>query len=278
LSINYINQILFAVISFIAVVSLAQAEERQPDKFRFAIGGYALIRYDSNISMTDPNVGAGISISPQDTLGIDIESSVLRIEGYYRFSPDHGLNYSWYSIRSPGEKTIEKEFEWVDPDGNTITIPAGAQATSNHNYDIFKIGYLWSFYHSNKVELGLGAGLHYTRLGLGLDASTTIPANSSIKNVDTAVPLPVLSLVLQYNVTPKFHWYLKTETFVLKFDNWVGNYRDNSFGMEYRAWKHVALGAALNSNAIDIEESDPGYKLRFDNNIFGAQLYVASYF
>jgi len=278
MSIKIKNQVLFAVTSFIAVVSLAQAEERQPDKFKFAMGGYALTRYESNISMTDPDLGAGISISPQDALGIDMESSVLRIEGYYRFSPDRGLTYSWYSINSPGEKTIEKEFEWVDRDGNTIIIPAGAQATSDHNLDIIKIGYLWSFHHSDKVELGLGAGLHYTRLALDLDASTTIPANSSVKKVDTTVPLPVLSLVLQYNVTPKFHWYLKSETFAMKFDNWIGNYRDNSFGMEYRAWKHVALGAALNSNSLDIEENDPRYQLKFDNSIFGAQLYVATYF
>jgi hypothetical protein len=278
MSLKIKNQVLFAVISFIAVMDLARAEEPKPDKFKLSIGGYALTRYESNISMTDPTLGAGISISPQDTLGIDIESSVLRIEGYYRFSPDRGLAYSWYSIDSPGDKTIEKQFEWVDPGGNTIIIPAGAQATSDHSLDIIKIGYLWSFHHSDKVEMGLGAGLHYTRLELNLNASTTIPANSTLRKVDTTVPLPVLSLVLQYNVTPKFYWFIKSEMFAMKFDNWVGNFRDNSFGMEYRAWKHVALGASLNSSSLDIEEDDPGYQLKFDNSMFGGQLYVATYF
>ena len=94
LSIKYIKHELFAVTSFIAMMNLAQAEESQPDKFRLAIGGYNLARYESNISMTESNLGAGISISPQDTLGIDIEGVVLRIEGYYRFSPDHSLTYS----------------------------------------------------------------------------------------------------------------------------------------------------------------------------------------
>ncbi len=273
-----IMRVLFVVISLFAMLGTARAEEPLPDKFRLSIGGYALARFDSSISMTDTNLGAGISISPQDTLGLDIENQVLRIEGYYRFHPKHALTYSWYSISSEGNRTLDKEFEWVDPDGNTIIIPIGAQVISNLDYDIFKVGYLWSFHHSDKVELGVGAGLHITRLALGLDASTTFPANRAVEDVNTTVPLPVFSLVLKYNVTPKFHWYLKTEAFALKFDKWAGSYRDATFGMEYRAWKNVALGAGLSSNSLEIEEDDPEYQLKYDNNISGGLLYVATYF
>ncbi len=269
---------LFAVIAFLVMVSLAQAEAPQPDKFKLAIGSFALARYDSNISLTDPDLGAGISISPQDTLGIDIESSVLRIEGYYRLNPNHGLTFSWYSISSDGGKSVEESFEWVDEDGNAITIPIDALVTSSLDYDIFKVGYLWSFHHSDKVELGLGTGLHITRLAVGLDASTTIPAPSSVKNVDTTVPLPVVSLVLNYKVTPKLYWYLKSEAFALKFDNWTGSYRDTSVGLEYRAWKHVALGESLNSNSLDLEEDEPDFHLKFNSSISGGLIYVATYF
>ena len=278
MGIKNINHGLFAVIVFFAMIDLARAEAPQLDKFKFGIGGYVLSRYDSNISMTDPDLGAGVSISPQDTLGIDIESSVLRIEGYYRFSPTHSLTYSWYSIDSDGEKTLDRPIEWVDEDGNAIVIPVGAQAISRLETDIFKVGYLWSFHHSDKVEMGAGAGLHITRLAISLDASTTVPANSSINNVDSTVPLPVVSFVLNYKVTPKIHWYLKTEAFALKFDNWTGHYRDAVFGLEYRASKHVALGAGFSSNSLDLEEDDPKYKLRFDNSISGGLIYLATYF
>jgi hypothetical protein len=274
-----LKHVLFAIITLFAMMNLARAEEVEPDKFRFAIGGYAIARYDSDISLTDPDLGVGISIDPQDTLGMNFESTVLRIEGYYRFRPKHALTYSWYSINSTGSKIIDEEFDWgEDPDGNPITIPIGAQVVSSLEYDIFKVGYLWSFYHTDKVELGVGAGLHITRLRVGLDASVTNPPNQSLQNVDTTLPLPVFSLVLNYSVTPKFHWYLKTEAFVVKFDNWTGSYRDATLGMEYRAWKHVALGAGLSSNSLELEEDDPNYQLRFDNTISGALLYVATYF
>ena len=64
----------------------------------------------------------------------------------------------------------------------------------------------------------------------------------------------------------------------MKFDKWAGSYRDSTFGMEYRAWKNVALGAGLSANGLEIEEEDPEYDLNFTNNIFGGLLYVATYF
>ena len=278
MGIKNIKQVLFVLISLSAMVNLARAEEAELDKFRFAIGGFAIARYDSSVSLTDPDLGAGISIDPQDTLGLDFESTVLRIEGYYRFHPRHALTYSWYSIDSTGTKTIDKEFDWVSPGGEPITIPIGAQVISNLEYDIFKVGYLWSFHHTDKVELGVGAGLHITRLRMGLDVNLKNQPNPSAQRVDTTVPLPVFSLVLKYNVTPKYHWYLKTEAFVVKFDKWTGSYRDATLGMEYRAWKNVALGAGLSSNSLEIEEDGPNYQLKFDNTISGALLYVATYF
>ena len=270
--------VFLALFSLLALVNQASAEEPLPDKFRLSLGGFALARFDSSISMTEPNLGAGISISPQDTLGLDIDNQVLRVEGYYRFKSEHALTYSWYSIRSEGNKTLEQDFEWVDEDGNTIIVPFGAQVVSDLDYDIFKVGYLWSFHHTDKIEMGVGAGLHITRLALGLNASVTNPPSSAIEQVDTTVPLPVISFVIKYTINPKWHWYLKTEAFALKFDKWAGSYRDATWGVEYRGWKNVALGAGLSGNALELEEEDPEYELKFTNNISGAMLYVATYF
>jgi hypothetical protein len=278
MGIKTIKYVLFVAIPLLAVVNLVKAEEPAQDKFRLSVGGYFLTRYNSTISMQDPDLGAGISISPQDTLGIDIENTVLRVEGYYRYSPKHALTYSWYSINSTGLKTIEKEFIWRDPDGTEIVIPVGAQVSSVLEYDIFKLGYLWSFYHSDKVEMGVGAGLHITRVGLGLNSNLAAPPTHKVTSVTTTVPLPVFSFVLKYRVTPEFLWYLKTEAFYLKFDNYAGSYRDTTLGMEYRAWKHVALGAGLSSNSLEIEEEDPNFNLKFNSSISGALLYVATYF
>jgi hypothetical protein len=254
------------------------AEEPLPDKFRLVIGGFSTNRVDSTLSLTGSEAGLGASISPRDTLGLKTESTVLRIEGYYRFNDEHALTYGWYSISSDGKKELEEEFEWVDEDGNTITIPLGAKVDSRLKTEIFKLGYLWSFYRSDKMEVAIGGGLHTTRLTVGLDASVTNPPDSSVEEVDSTLPLPVFSFALNYRVTPKFGWYLKTEAFALAFDNYTGAYRDNQLGMEYRAWRHVGLGASLNVNSLDLEEDDSESKLKYANSRSGLLLYLATYF
>jgi len=78
--------IFLLITMLVAAISPAHAEELVPDKFKIALGGYTLVRYDSSLSLTEPNLGAGISINPEATLGLDNDQTVLRLVGYYRFS------------------------------------------------------------------------------------------------------------------------------------------------------------------------------------------------
>jgi len=267
-----------SVCTLLIAPNLTHAEEEVKDKFRIAIGGYGVPRYDSAVSLTDADLGGGIAINPSETLDLDSEQVVLRLDGHYRFNKKHALTYSWYNISSTGNKIIDEEISWTDPDNNQIVIPIGAKVTSSLDYDIFKLGYLWSFYHSDKVELAAGAGLHLTRVAFDLSADITEPPDSGVKNVSTTVPLPVLSFGVSYFVTPKFHWYIKSEIFAISFDDWKGTYTDGTLGMEYRFWEHVGLGAGLNSNSLRIVQETSDYKFTYDNRISGLLFYVAGYF
>jgi len=269
--------LLLTISTFIVMANQARAEEPLPDKFKIAIGGYAVGRYDSTMSLTESTLGAGASISPQDTLGLDLKQTVTRLDGYYRFTPKHALTYSWYNISSTGNKVVEQDFDWLDENGDPITIVAGAQANTVLDYDIYKIGYLWSFYHNDKVELAAGAGLHITSISVALDVETTLGPLEA-KNIKSTIPLPVLSFGLTYHVTPKFMWYLKSEVFAISIDDWSGTYTDSTLAMEYRAWKNVGLGAGLGSNALKIIEEPGDYKFQYENRISGLNLYVAAYF
>ena len=265
------------VIMLVVITNPVHAKDDIPDKFKIALGGYSLIDSTSSLSLTEPNLGAGISISPEDTLGLNSEKTVLRLTGYYRFSKDHSLTYSWYSISSHGNKSLEKEFEWLDENNNIITIPIGASVDTVIDYDIYKVGYLWSFYHTDKVELSVGGGLHITRVAVGIRASAT-GIDLEAQDVATTVPLPVLSFSLGYNITPKFSWFIQAELFAIKFDEWKGVYADSSVGMEYRVFENVGLGIGLNTNALEVTQETSEYEFTFDNEIIGVLIYGAAYF
>jgi len=265
------------VMMFMVTTNYAYAEDLVPDKFKISLGGYSLIRNDGSLSLTEPNSGVGVSISPEDTLDLKPEQTVLRLDGYYRFTKTHALTYSWYSISSNGKKTIEEEFDWLDKDGNEITIPIGAKVDAALNYDVYKLGYLWSFHHTEKVEMAVGAGLHLTRIAVAMRTDTT-SSGIDASDTSTTLPLPVLSFDLSYKVTPKFGWFLKSEWFALKFDDWDGLYTDLTAAMEYRIFKNVALGAGLSSNNLEVVEDTSDHKFKYENRITGVQIYAATYF
>lgn len=137
-----------------------------------------------------------------------------------------------------------------------ITIPVDARVGSRLDYEIVKLSYLWRFYQSDKVQLSAGAGLHVTDVGLELDTETT-SSDRSARRGSTSIPLPVVSLDVNYSISPKWAWYLKAELFALSFDDLSGTYSDLLVGAEYRAWKPVGIGLALNSNSLRVVEEKP---------------------
>ena len=265
------------VVMFAVGPNIVHAEDSVPDKFNISIGAYSVFRTDATISLTEPGLGAGITISPEDTLGLDSEQTVLRLTGYYRFTKEHALNYSWYRITSNGNKTLKKEIEWLDKNGDQITIPIGAKVNSSLDYNIFKVGYLWSFYHSDKVELAAGAGLHLTSIAFGLNSDST-SSGVEVQDISLTVPLPVVSFAINYAVTPKFHWIIKGEAFALKFEDWNGIYTDMTLAMEYRTFKNIGLGIGLGSNSLKVTEDTSDHKFTFNNQITGVLIYAAAYF
>ncbi len=116
-----------------------------------------------------------------------------------------------------------------------------------------------------------------TRVAVGLSAEYT-GSDLKTQDVSTTVPLPVISFNLIYNISPKFDWGLRAEAFALKFDEWDGVYTDISLKMEYRAFKNVGLGIALNSNSLKIIQETSDHKFILENRISGVLISVAAYF
>jgi hypothetical protein len=249
------------------------------DKLELSAGGYVVFRYDSIVSLTETNAGVGASFSPRDTLGLDGEQTVFRLDGRYRFKPNHSLAVSWYRIGSNANRTLLDDIEWVDDDGNSVTIPIGTRVNSSLGYDIFKVSYLRSFYQSDKVELMAGAGLHWADLGFNLGIESEL-LDSELRKATSDIPMPVLSFGLEYKVTPKFDWYFNAESFALDLGDWRGLYSDIQLGVTYQLFDHVGAGIALGSNSLEVlrEYSSDDVRFDFDNRVSGLYLFLSATF
>jgi hypothetical protein len=274
-----VDQALPAVMTIAILMASGPALSDEQEKFEMFAGGYFVNQYHSVVSLTGTNVGVGISFSPRDTLGLDGEQNVFRMDGRYRFTPNHALTFSWYRISANSSKTLFDDIEWVDEDGNTVTIPTGTRVRSSLGYDIYKIGYLWSFYRSDKIELTAGAGLHLAdvSLELGVDADVF---DSELRRATSNLPMPVASFGLEYSVTPKFDWYLKSQIFALDLGEWSGLYSDFQLGITYQLFDHFGAGVAIGSNSLEVlrEYDNDDVRFDFDNRVSGMFLFLSANF
>lgn len=244
---------------------------------KISLGGYLVDRFDTTMSLTDESAGLGVAIDPAKTLDLETEQSVFRLEGVYQFNDVHAFTFSWYRISSEGEVSLKEEIDWIDENGEPITIPVGAEVNTTLDYDIYKVGYLWSYYHTDKVELTAGAGLHVTKINIDLVSDVT-SSGISAKAVDTSIPLPVVSVGLSYNITPNLFWFFNAEAFALAFDEWDGVYTDTKLGIEYTPFSMVGFGLGVGTNSLLVNEETRDYRLKFENRITGLMLYVSGYF
>ena len=90
--------------------------------------------------------------------------------------------------------------------------------------------------------------------------------------------MPVLSFMLDYSVTPKFDWFLKTQLFALELDEWRGLYSDVQVGLTYQLFEHAGVGLSLGSNSIEVVREYDNMRFGFDNRVTGLHFFVSANF
>ncbi|MBL3590979.1 MAG: hypothetical protein JMN24_14455 [gamma proteobacterium endosymbiont of Lamellibrachia anaximandri] len=247
------------------------ADVLKNDRFNLRLGGFFVTNTEATISFVSPAL-AGISINTTRDLSMNDTTNVFRLDGYYRFTEQSSIDFSYYRVNRDGSTVLDTEIHW----GGNI-YPINANLDSSLNTDTYKIAYVWSFHHDEKVELGLSAGLHITSFNVKLKGTLNDITIHNDSNSATA-PLPVVGFKLNYNITPKLIWMNKLELFYIKIDSFKGNFSDFMTALEYRAFDNIGFGVGLNSINSDLELEEGDGLLSLDTTNLGALAYASIYF
>jgi hypothetical protein len=216
------------------------------------------------------NAPVGAYIDFHDTLGGETRATVFRADGLYRFNEHHALGASWYDVKFTGSRSLSRDIEW-----GGVTYPLNSQVNSELKFDVYKLNYQYSVFHDEKAELGASFGFHVMHVFAGIDATGI---NESHSEAATA-PLPVWGLFADYNFTPRFSAYYNYQFFFINIDEkFKGGLQDFIFGLEYRLIRNVALGAAYNRFALNVDIKKDVATLKLNTNWNGGMLYGAVYF
>lgn len=284
----HMTQACISVLALILLVpDLGRAEgEIQPElPDRFMIrGGYGLVFNADTVFQFNGSSGIGASVDYADTLGGARDDQFWRIDARYRFNDRHSLAFSYYDVSRAGNQTLNQNITIGD-----TTYAAGGAIQSKLDIQLYRLIYNYSFYHNDKVELGISPGLYVARIdtlfagnlvcagGPSCAGGTTLA--SSVESEKLTVPLPSIGVLLNYNITPRLQAQLRFDWFYFEVSSAKGSMNEFYAGLEYRLFKHFAVGGAFNRLSIDVDykpKDESGWGVR--NDWATAFLYGALYF
>ncbi len=231
------------------------------------LGGYLLAEQNTDIGVSKR--GGGVNINVQDLFEMETTTQVFRLDGYYRFTPKHAVEVSWYSISNNSHTDKAIEFEFLDKN------ISGALDTF-FNTDIYKVNYLYSFYHTEEVELAITAGLHITTLDVGFSGSYKADGveENSGENAKVTAPLPVVGFRLKYNIMPELNVAYAIDYFFITVDGFAGALSDSLLTVDYRITRHFGLGVGLNSTRMRLDaDLEDDVSLRVNHDVLGGLVY-----
>lgn len=259
------------LIAVMTVCSPAWAEgEPLPDRFMLRLGGYQVRGADTIVRLKENNQPGGTYIDFNETLGGETSATVFRLDGLYRFNERHGIGLGWYAFKFAGSKVLNKEIDWAGR-----IYPANTKVDSELKFGIYKVDYQYSLYHNDKAELGVSFGFNIMKISTSVVAQSINQSGSK----SVSAPLPVWGLFADYKFTPRFSAYYSYQFFFVNFqDKTKGGIQDFLFGLEYRLFRNIALGAAYNRLSLQLESKGDMATLNLDTNWNGGMLYGAVYF
>jgi hypothetical protein len=245
------------------------------ERVQFRLGAYLAV-LNSNVTFGLGNLGAGIVVNTEDALGLDTNTAVFRGDFRYRFGSTrrHNLLFDYMGFRRDGSKVLGSDIDIGDE-----TISVGTTIESKFDFDIFQLGYSYSFFKDDRIDLGVGGGVYVMPIKFSLTAG----GKGFVVDESITAPLPVLKLTGDFALTQKWLLTAGMDIFYLKIGDFEGSIFDANVAAEYNAWKNVGFGLALDFFRVQVEAEDddayPGVDFIGNINfgISGLLLYVKVY-
>jgi hypothetical protein len=253
-----------------------------PDRLKLWGGYQRLFGLDAKFRFDSPRTGLGSTFDFADDFGGDESDSMIRAGALFRLTPNHAIGISWYAISLRGDKThLNTDLHIAD-----LIFSAKGEVTGAIDLTLYRAFYAWSFYRSDRVELALSPGIYFGDFGANFEGSLTIEPGVLPPVVEGGtvkeshfVPLPSIGLSVAYKILPRLTANIRTDFFYININQVKGSMAEFFVGLEYRLFKHLAIGSAFNRFWLDIDWK-PGNKKGWEINSSwnGVLFYGALYF
>ena len=270
-----------AIGALLAIQPEATAQERYDDhefddRLYLQLGGYHTTNIDTTLQVDSKSLGLGTVIDAEDLLDVERSITVLRFDGYRRFTRSHRLEWTYFDQTRNGSIALDEDIDLGD-----VTFPAGFELDTELQFRLVKASYSWSFINTARYEFFLGAGLNLRTTGLRMRGEGEIGDFTEVITFDESatLPLPTVAVGLRYSLGDRVTFSVRSETFFISINDASGRLQDNNFLVDYRIGRRLGIGGGINFFSFDLEDDlDSDKVIKSDTSHVGIQLFLSARF
>jgi outer membrane scaffolding protein for murein synthesis (MipA/OmpV family) len=215
----------------------------------------------------DGTPGDGIDL--EDQLGITDRATLTQFDALFRVGFYHRFEVGYFELQRSSSRSLERDIEF----GDQIFF-AGTDVQTSAASRFLRLAYSYSLMRDGQKELGVRAGLGYTRF------ETTLRANdeSLAERAAVDVPLPTIGIFGRVSLGGEWQLSADMDLFVLEFDRYDGYMAYVSLGLERELGEHFGAGLGYNFYATKLSANDEELRGTLRIRYQGPKLYLSAKF
>lgn len=238
----------------------------ETDRFAIQLGALYLWDAETDIAVRSPATPLGAAINFERDLNLEESVTIPRISGYFRFTPHHRVDFSWYQLEREGSRIIGRELFLNDE-----TYLLGADVSTSIRSELGQLSYTWSIHHTDEVEIGISLGAYVIRYKVELEERT----RPLVTDESVSTPLPMVGLSVDYAISRHWHALFDFRTFSLEVDHDTRGALDElQVSLEYRPPSRWFLGFGLNRFDVNLKLNDDDTQWTVSGLNNGVQAYA----
>lgn len=217
---------------------------------RFAVRGmYYRPSVSTTVRYDDEDDGApGTTASGEDTIGLPDSANQFWLDLMFRMTPRQRIEAQYYRLKRSGSAELTEPLEF----GDDTFEPADGEILSRMDLRQLNLSYKYSLLRRERVELGVGLGIHLLQLTGRLEARSTFKQ----EELDTAGPFPTLAADASWRFTR--HFSVNAAVDYLTFSR--GEVKAGSLAwnadLQFRAHRNLAVGLGYSSTRYRLDSKD----------------------
>jgi hypothetical protein len=251
----------------------AQADSLHPGLDRKVTVTLGASDFDVDARVASWEEGEDKQVIDLGRIGVPEDDSSVWAGIHWKVSDRWRLAASYFSIDVDGGSRVDFDFEFGD-----LVVPVGASVDASLSLDFYVLTVGYSFFRSERAELGLGLGVHGVDLDFDIYAERRIGDNVTVlgqESEDFLAPLPNAYLYGSYAFSPKILAQLSGGWVSLTYDEYDGELLSLNGQLAY--WPNESFSIGLGYSFIDIDvDRDRGTKREYyDLDLDGPRAFVS---